>query len=44
MFFQDNSSRQVQFENVALYLQQMLGNWPQDYKNVEITYRLELSW
>ncbi len=39
VFRQDNSNRQEQFENVALYLQQMLGNWPVDYKNVAITYR-----
>jgi hypothetical protein len=39
VFRQDNSTMQFQFENSALYLQQMLGNWPQDYKQVEITYR-----
>jgi hypothetical protein len=39
VFRQDQSNLQSQFENTALYLQQMLGNWPMDYQAVAITYR-----
>ena len=39
VFRQDHSNLQSQFENTALYLQQMLGNWPTDYQAVSITYR-----
>jgi hypothetical protein len=39
VFRQDGSNMQLQFENTALYLQHMLGNWAMDYKNVDVKYR-----
>ena len=39
VFYQDNSNVQLQFENSGVYLQQLLGNWSNDYKTVDITYR-----
>ncbi len=39
VFYQDVSSLMYQFENSAHPLQNMLGNWPMDYKDVQIGYR-----
>ena len=39
VFRQDRSNLQAQFENYALYLQQLLGNWTMDYQPVAISYR-----
>ena len=39
VFRQDYSTLQLQFENAVIHFQHGYGNWPSNYKNVQISYR-----